>query len=62
MWFEVISSYLFFIGMEALSCLIAKAVEGSFLYGCRFEGREVDELTVSHLLYENDTIFFCESK
>ena len=50
------------IGMEALSCLIAKAMEGGFLYGCRFEGREGDGLTVSHLLYANDTILFCESK
>ena len=48
--------------MEALSCLIAKAVEGGFLFGCRFEGREGDGLTVSHLLYADDAILFCESK
>ena len=62
MWFEAISSYLFVIEMEDLSCLIAKYVEGGFLYYCRFEGREGDGLTVSHLLYANDTILFCESK
>ena len=62
MWFEAISPYLFVIGMEALSCLIAKVVEGGFLYGCRFEGREGDGLTVSNLSYANDTILFCESK
>ena len=48
--------------MEALSCLIAKAVEGGFLSGCSFGGREGDELTVSHLLYADDTILFCEPK
>ena len=48
--------------MEALSCLIAKAVEGGFLSGCRIGGREGDGLTVSHLLYADDTILFCKPK
>ena len=50
------------IGIEALSCLIAKAVEGGFLFGCSFGRREGDGLTVSHLLYADDTILFCEPK
>ena len=56
---DPLSPYLFVIEMEALSCLIAKAVEGGFLFGCRIGGREGDGLTVSHLLYADDTILFC---
>ena len=59
---DPLSHYHFVIGMEALSCFIAKAVEGGFLSGCRFGGREGDGLTVSHLLYADDTILFCEPK
>ena len=54
--------YFFVIGMEALSYLIAKAVEGGFLFGYRIRGREGDGLTVSHLLYVDDTILFCQPK
>ena len=48
--------------MEALGCLIAKAMEGGFLFGCRFRGREGEGLTISHLLYADDAILFCELK
>ena len=57
-----LSPYLFVIGMEALSCLIAEAVEGGFLSGCRIGGREGDGMIVSHLLYADDAILFCEPK
>ena len=59
---DPLSPYIFVIGMEASSCLISKAVERGFLSGCGFEGREGDGLTISHLLYADDTILFCEPK
>ena len=59
---DPLSSHLFVIGMEALSCLIAKEVEGSFLSGFSVGGRGRDGLITSHLLYADDTILFCEPK
>ena len=46
--------------MEALSCLIAKAVDGGFLCGRRFGGRGREGMIISHLLYADHTILFCE--
>ena len=37
-------------------------MEGGFISGCRFGGREGVGLIVSHLLYLDDTILFCEPK
>ena len=37
---DPLSPYLFVIGMEALSCLLKRAVEGNFITGCRFGGRD----------------------
>ena len=48
--------------MEALSGLIKRAVEDSFISGCRFKGRDGGELIISHLLYADDTVLFCEAK
>ena len=47
--------------MEALSCLLKRAVEDNFISGCRFGGRVGGEIVVSHLLYADDTIIFCEA-
>ena len=47
--------------MEALSGLLQRAVEGNFISGCKFVGRDGGELTISHLLYANDTIMFCDA-
>ena len=58
---DPLSPYLFVIGMEALSCLQKRAVEGNFLYGCRFGGRDGGEIVISHLLYADNTIIFCET-
>ena len=58
---DPLSPYLFVIGMEALSGLLKCAVEGNFISGCRFGGRDGRELVVSHLLYADDTVLFCEA-
>ncbi|RVW54845.1 hypothetical protein CK203_071588 [Vitis vinifera] len=53
--------YLFVIGMEALSCLINRAVSGGFLSGCRVRGRGGNGVQVTHLLFTDDTMVFCEA-
>ena len=58
---DTLSPYLVVIGMEVLSCLLKRAVEGNFISGCRFGGRDGGEIVVSHLLYADDTIIFCEA-
>ena len=57
---DPISPYLFVLGMEALSCLINRAVRGGFLTGCRLGGRGGSGIQVSHLLFADDTLVFCE--
>ncbi|RVW34945.1 Transposon TX1 uncharacterized 149 kDa protein [Vitis vinifera] len=57
---DPISPYLFVLGMEALSCLINKAVRGGFLSGCRLRGRGGNGIQVSHLLFADDTLVFCK--
>ena len=59
---DPLSPYLFVIGMEVLSCLVKRAVEGNFIAGCRVASREGGEMVISHLLYADDTIIFCEAK
>ena len=59
---DPLSPYLFVIGMEVLSCLLKRAVEGNFIAGCRVASREGGEMVISHLLYADDTIVFCEAK
>ena len=53
--------YLFVIGMEALSCLINRVVEGNYLFGSRIADRRGEELVISYLLYADDTLLFCEA-
>ena len=58
---DPLSPYLFVIGMEVLSCLLKRAVKGNFISGCRLGDRDGGELVISHLLYADDTIIFCEA-
>ena len=47
--------------MEALSCLINWAVEGNYLSGSRIADGRGEDLSISHLLYADDTLLFCEA-
>ena len=58
---DPLSPYLFVIGMEALSGMLKRVVEGNFILGCRFGGRDGRELVISHHLYADDTVLFCEA-
>ncbi|RVW33333.1 putative ribonuclease H protein [Vitis vinifera] len=57
---DPLSPYLFVLGMEALSSLINRAVRGGFLSGCRIGGREGVGIQVTHLLFADDTLVFCD--
>ena len=57
---DPLSPYLFVIGMEALSCLINRAVNGNYLSSIRIANERGEDLSISHLLYADDTLIFCE--
>ena len=57
---DPLSPYLFVLGMEALSCLINRAIREGFLTGCRIRGRGGSGIQVSHLPFADDTLVFCE--
>lgn len=57
---DPLSPFLFLIIMEALSRLIDKAVEGGFISGFRIGRFGEREVTVSHLLFADDTLIFCD--
>ena len=51
---DPLSPYLFVLGMEALSGLIERAVQGGFLSSCYIGRRNGEGMVVSHLLYADD--------
>ena len=59
---DPLSPYLFVMGMEALSVLIRRAVEGGFISECNIRRGNGPIANISHLLFADDTIVFCETK
>ena len=57
---DPLSPYLFVLGMEAFSLLVDRAVEGGFISGYKFKGRNGTERQITHLLFADDTLVFCE--
>ena len=55
------SPYLFVIVMEAFNQLLEKAVRGGFLTTCHVGGRGDEGMEISHLLFSDDTLVFCEA-
>ena len=58
---DPISPYLFVLGMEALSCLIKRAVSGGFLTSYRVKGRGGEGVQLTHLMYADDTLIFYDA-
>ena len=58
---DPISPYLFVIVMEALSCLLKRVVGEGYLSACHVRGKEGERIKVSHLLFMDDTLVFCEA-
>ena len=46
--------------MEAFSCLLRRAISGGFLSGWRARGRSEEGILISHLLFADDMLVFCE--
>ena len=45
--------------MEVLGSIIDKVVEQGMMTRFKIKGRNGDALTISHLLFANNTIIFC---
>ena len=59
---DPLSPYLFVMGMEVLSVLITRAVEGGFISGCSIRRGRGQTINISHLLFADDTVVFYEAK
>ncbi|RVW70344.1 hypothetical protein CK203_048761 [Vitis vinifera] len=59
---DPLSPYLFVVVMEAFSCLLKRAVAGGCSSPCLIRGRRGEGVQVSHLLFVDDTLIFCEAK
>ena len=57
---DPLSSYLFVIAIEVFSCLLRRVISGGFLSGWRVRDRSGEGLQISHLLFADDTLVFCD--
>ena len=56
---DSLSPLLFIVVMEALSKMLHRMEEGSFLRGFKVRGSTLDQVQISHLLFADDTLIFC---
>ena len=57
---DPLSPYLFVIATEVFSIMLRRATSGDYLSGWRVSGRRGKGLQISHLLFADDTLVFCE--
>ena len=57
---DPLSPYLFVIAMEVFSCLLRRAISGGFLSRSRVRGKSGEGILISHLLFADDMLVFCE--
>ena len=58
---DPLSPLLFLLVMEVLSRLLKKTEDGGFLCGFQAGSHRQGGLKISHLLFANDTILFCDA-
>ena len=59
---DPLSPYLFVVVVEAFSCMMKRAVARGFLTPCSVRGRRGEGVQISYLLFDDDTLIFCEAK
>ena len=57
---DPLSPLLFILVMETLSRLVNKAIDAGFLEGFQISNARSESLLISHLLFADDTLFFCK--
>ena len=55
------SPFLFILAMEALSSILKRALQGGFLEGFMAGGRGGESVVVSHILFVDGTLVFCDA-
>ena len=58
---DPLSPFRFILAMEVLSSILKRALQGGFLEGFMASGKEGEGVVVSHLLFANDTLVFCDA-
>ena len=58
---DLLSPLLFLLIMEVLSRIMKKTEEGGFIQGFHVGSVNSTGIRVSHLLFANDTILFCDA-
>ena len=58
---DPLSPYLFVIAMEVFSSFLKRAVDNGYISGCQVKGRNEGGTQISHLLFADDTLVFCQA-